>query len=351
MPYIKLSSLLQAYSKLSLNYIEKVLYIPGIYRYIPGLVDIEQRKLISFGRSSYVLSLPQPWIRKHSLEKGSNLAIEELNEGLLIVPQHLERKSVDKEIHIKTDNKPADIVKREIASAYIRGFNTFVISGYDVKDKSREIRSLIQYLMALEIVEESATRIVAKDFLNIKEVSIGNFIRKIDTILRSMFNDIKSTDKALLRNAVSRDEDINRLTFLIQRAIKLSLKDPGTAKQISETPETLLEHWRMATHLERIGDNLKEIAHLIVRKEHDEKFQKAIEILLQGIEGQYLLIMKAYHEKDEEIALHATLKKNEIMEKGNKLMHKSKDPDFQLLVDRIKQLAFTVNHFARIVYI
>jgi len=312
---------------------------------------MEQRKLISFGRSSYVLSLPQSWIRKHSLEKGSNISIEELNEGLLIVPQYLERKAVDKEIHIKTDNKPVDIVKREIASAYIRGYNTFVISGYDVKDKSKEIRSLTQYLMALEIVEESATRIVAKDFLNIKEVSIDNFIRKIDVILRSMFNDIKTTDEALLKNTISRDIDINRLTFLIQRAIKLSLKDPHIAKQISETPETLLEHWRMSSHLERIGDNLKEIAQLMAYKKPDQKHQTTTKELLQKIESQYLLIMKAYHEKDEEIALHATLMKNEIMEKGIKLMHKCKDPDFQLLIDRIKQLAFTVNHFARIVYV
>jgi len=312
---------------------------------------MENRRLISFGRSSYVISLPQLWIKKHKLEKGANIAIEELNEGLLIFPQELEKKQINNEIIIRTENKPIDTIRREIASAYIRGFNTFIITGNDVKDKAGEISAFIQYLMALEIVEQTSNKIVAKDFLNIKEVSLENFVRKIDVSLRSMFQDVKNQDISVLKHTIKRDEDINRLTFLIQRAIKLGLKEPSVAKQINETPETLLQYWRLVSHLERIGDDLKEIAGIIVSKKIPPKLQKSAETFLSEIEQQYVMIVRAYYEKDEKIALEATTMKESIMEKGNKLLEKSKDPSFVLLVDRMKHLAFNVNHFARIVYI
>ncbi|MEM3126567.1 MAG: phosphate uptake regulator PhoU [Candidatus Woesearchaeota archaeon] len=312
---------------------------------------MEQRKLISFGRSSYVLSLPQLWVKKHNLEKGNNLSIEELNEGLLIFPGEIKRKNADNEIVIKTENKNIDIIRREIASAYIRGYNTFIISGFDVKDKADNISKFIQYLMALEIVEQSSNKIVAKDFLNIKEVSLESFIRKIDVILRSMFQDLKISDRSIIKNIIKRDEDVNRLTFLVQRAVKIAIKEPAIAKQLGENPESLLQYWRIATHLERTGDVLKAIATTLLDKKIDPKLQKTAESFFDEIEKQYLMIAKAYHEKDEKMAINATQMKNDIIEKGDKLMQKIKDPSFLLIVDKMKYLAFQVNHFARIVYI
>ena len=45
---------------------------------------MEYRKLISFGKSSFVVSIPKPWINKQNLKKGDVLYFEETEENLIL---------------------------------------------------------------------------------------------------------------------------------------------------------------------------------------------------------------------------------------------------------------------------
>ena len=66
---------------------------------------MDYRKLIKFGSSSYVVSLPGSWLKKNKLSKGDIIHLEEDGDSRLILHSTIEKKSDEKEILIETGNK------------------------------------------------------------------------------------------------------------------------------------------------------------------------------------------------------------------------------------------------------
>ena len=45
---------------------------------------MEPRKIIQFGNSSYVITLPQDWMKENNLDKGDKLNVTESGETLIL---------------------------------------------------------------------------------------------------------------------------------------------------------------------------------------------------------------------------------------------------------------------------
>ena len=86
------------------------------------------RKLISFGKNSYVISLPKQWIKDCNLKKGDLIHVEESSDSLIVSPQSSEAKTEDKELTIYVDGKDIKQIKREIIGGYIRNNTTIIIN-------------------------------------------------------------------------------------------------------------------------------------------------------------------------------------------------------------------------------
>src|SRR3989344_3432259 len=177
-----------------------------------GVCMEDYRKIIKFGKSSYVVSLPTDWVKRNKLEKGDSLFINEnLNNELVFNPRPFEGRAGKKQITIHIDGKDKSRIKREIVSAYLNNYNIIKTEG-DTAKYGGYVRDAIKNLMALEIVEE--------------------IIRKIDTITKSMMLDVKTIDgKGDSENLMQRDEQINRLVYLIMRTMRFTLDNPGMANK------------------------------------------------------------------------------------------------------------------------
>ena len=193
------------------------------------------RRLVKSGASSYTISLPKEWLEKNKLKKGNLLYIKEKSlSELLISPQSIVEPSKVREKTINIDNKELGSIEREITSAYINNHNIIRIIGRSLIDKTKEIRRILHNFTALEIAEQGAEKIVAKDLLNLKEVSIDSTIRRMDMIIRSMMHDlIEVRNNGISENIQFRDFDVNKLYFLLFRLIKGSLNDPVLASYFS----------------------------------------------------------------------------------------------------------------------
>ena len=53
---------------------------------------MEFRKLIKFGKSSFVISLPKKWLEKNKLKKGDLLYVSENENGLSLTSKDNEKK-------------------------------------------------------------------------------------------------------------------------------------------------------------------------------------------------------------------------------------------------------------------
>ena len=202
-------------------------------KYDPEAILIEPRRLIQFGKSSLVVSIPKDWSTKHKLKKGDLVYLEDKNPSLQINPVPKEDFGSEiKEITIESDSKDVRMLQDAITAAYINNYNVITVKGDNLKDHAQDVRHIIHNLMALEIMEQGANKIVAKDFLNMKQTSIPSLLRKMDLITREMMLDLKKikTEQDWI-NIHQRDEDVNRLSYLIYRAVRHAIQSGITSKE------------------------------------------------------------------------------------------------------------------------
>lgn len=316
---------------------------------------MEYRKIIGFGKSSFVLSLPKPWLEKNKLKKGDLVSVDSReNDLILSSKKEAESGSKQKEIIIDTNGKDIDHIKREIIPAYMHNYNTIIIKGKDLTSKAKEIRDILHNLMALEIMEQSSERIVAKDFLDMEKISIKNMIRKVDVIIREMIIDSKELlaqkdyDNSLYDNIVHRDDDINRLSYLIFRTIRFSLDNPIIEKKHNITVKDLVMWWRITEHLESLGDEIKVLCrHFQYLKKKQSK--NLLLEYLDSVQSLYLETLKAIHNKNINIALAMGKKKNNLLNKFEKSFF-AQENHLCMATEHIKNMVVAINKAGRALY-
>ena len=310
---------------------------------------MEYRKLIKFGNSSSVISIPKSWLERNKVCKGDLLYLEEKGDELSIHPNKKEIVSEDKEITIDVTKKDYDAIQREVVSAYINNFSTIRMIGSDLSKKSEDIREILHGLVALEIMEQSPEKIIAKDFLNIKEASIDGIIRKIDIIIRSMFIDCKEMKG--YENLKSMDQDVNRLHFLVLRAVRYANKNPMALKQYGLTQQQLMDGWWVVINLEKIADELKRVSNFIKKANFSKVEGKDVKEIIDDIENAYLSTMKSYYDDNNKLALERAKTKRPLLMKCEDMLEKYKTKPFAgNVAERLKSAIVHIHEIVRLMY-
>lgn len=308
------------------------------------------RKLVKAGAASYTLALPKEWILENSLNKGDILYIRKVsNSELLISTEAKTEKSSPREITINIENKNSGTLHRELTSAYINNYDTICITGENVYRHAAEIRKSLSDFVALEITEQTSSKIIAKDMLNIKEVSIEKTIRRMDNIVRSILNDIIASDIEMAESIGFRDQDINRLYFLLFKIIKTSLRQPDVAKLVGiDNYADILSLWYMTLNLESISDNALEIFSLSVGVKNEAYFNE-LSGLYKSLDKSFLEVMKSYHNKDKALADTVALGRSIIISRCSELSEKIDNNVVTKLTENIKEIENCICNIARIV--
>lgn len=275
---------------------------------------MDLRKIIKFGKSSYVVSLPKSWLEKNKLEKGDVVNLEEVDNNIVMIPSSLNRKKTLLSTELDVSKLEIRDIKRRIISAYIQNYNVIHIFGKNLKEKSKGIKDAIQNIMALEVMEETTDKIVAKDFLRIEELSLLDLLKRMDIITRAMYLDMmKISEEDFVESIVNRDHDVNRLSFLMYRSIQYYLENPSFAKEKNFSSKKLITYSSAVRNVERVADNCKRIAKLIVKVKLSKKEFEQLKKLLNTVYIVYEEIMKALYKDDLEKAFALANKKRDLM--------------------------------------
>ena len=313
---------------------------------------MEHRKLIKFGNSSHIVSLPNTWLKKNGLSKGDTLYLEENGNNELILSSQKKEKTIEeKQITIETDSKQKKEVSREIISAYINNYKTIKLVGKNIEKKSKEIREILKSLSGIEVLEQTKDNIIAKDFINMENISLMHLIRRMDILTRNMLNDAKdSLQKEVYQSLMQRDEDINRLVFLAYRVAKFSIENPD--KVINDKTQTIdfAILWQIADHLERFADETKRSSRFLMKLGKTIPEKKEIESIFKEIDNCYITTMKSFYAKDNKLALNIADMTKKLIEKCDKLSNKTKEKNIVILAERLKTMMDHLRTIARLIY-
>lgn len=313
---------------------------------------MESRKIIKFGKTSHVVSLPKEWLKNNSLQKGDIIYFDEVKNNLVLRPKSFSKKKILKSIEIDTSKLEIRDIERRIISSYIQNYNVIRLFGKDIHLKSKDIKDSIQNLMALEIMEETSEIIVAKDFLKMEELSPLDLIKRMDIITRAMLLDcIKKSDIDLINSLYERDKDVNRLTFLLFRIIQNLLENQTEASQKGFNPKTLLKYNNLVRSIERIADSCKRISKLKRKIKFEKKQEEEINKFINLLYSYYIDVMKSFYKKDSKKALFLANHKRELILQTKQLNEDYwKIKNMCLLIEKFKDLIDSCHNITRDLY-
>ncbi|USN45135.1 MAG: AbrB/MazE/SpoVT family DNA-binding domain-containing protein [Candidatus Woesearchaeota archaeon] len=271
---------------------------------------MEYRKLIKFGKNSFVISLPKSWIEKNHLKKSDLLYLAVESDQLVITPEPKTGMNEERELSVDVDRVVPGSLRRRLKSSYIDNYHVITFFGKTIPQQADHIREEVNDLMALEIVEQTPTKIVAKNYLNMNEISLSETLRKVDNILRYEFvilkniltKKIEGTKEDVIKEAYRMDGDINRLMFLLLRTVKFlsNTAEISRGKNVINN-EDLLRIWMLISVLEKIGDELKRLIKKLISAKQLVK-EKDLLFIVDQIEDAFKQAMKSFYLKDVELA-------------------------------------------------
>jgi phosphate uptake regulator len=226
---------------------------------------METRKVQVTGGSTYTVSLPKDWATANDVSAGSVVEFHDEEDLLVLTPQAEDEHTVGAlDIGEQTD---ADELTRAVMTMYVSGFDVIRLESSRITaDQRRTIRDATQRLVGLEVIEETGERVVLQDLLDSSELSVNNAITRMRLVSLAMLEDaveaLVSDDDDLAQDVIERDDDVDRLWYMVSRVFRTILRNPSEAAEIGFPRDTCFDFQSSARQLERIADHATKIAEL-----------------------------------------------------------------------------------------
>ncbi len=313
---------------------------------------LEYRKLIKFGNSSHVISLPNVWLKKNNMHKGDVIYLEQNGHNELILTSEKKENNIAiKEITISLANKSDYDIKREITAAYTNNFKKINIIDNNLEEKYNLIKEALHNLIAVEILDHTSSKLVLQDFLDMNNVSIKNIIRRLDILIRAMLIDSRNTKKKDLYNSLmKRDEDVNRLTILASRVVNYYLEHPEKIKA-EESLRDIVKFNIISDHMERLADETKRIARVFRELKASKELCEKIDLAYQILEKTYSKVMHSFYQNDQETAFQASKAiREKVIEIIKSAYEEAKNKESAIILEKLKTMANHIKIIARAIY-
>lgn len=258
---------------------------------------MDTRKLQVSGHSTYLLSLPKSWVKTNNIQKGDKVRLRLQPDGtILLTPEYTKRHHHEIELVIK-DN--SESLFRKFIGMYLAGYQVIHLK-YDENidhKRKREIKDLIRRISGLEILDEKPDGITMQDLLDSSLFSPEKALKRMHLLVRNMLRDtvraLENGDGTLVKDITSRDNEVDRLYWLVTRQYNLILQDIWFSEKLSITPQQGLGFLLMARALESIADHSTKIASKIgeqftVNDDLNNEIEKVVSKLVTLMESSVM---------------------------------------------------------------
>jgi len=225
------------------------------------------RRVQMTGGSSYIITLPKDWVKKLKIQKNDQVGLITQSDGTLLITPKIERETTQKDKEFDVSNiTNQNFLLRHLIGAYISGYNSIIIKSSTRMSPTLKmtVRNFTQTTIGQEIVEETDNQIVVKDILNPAEMPFDRTIKRMHIIVKGMHEDIliaiQRNDKNLAEDVLSRDNEVDRLHWLVARQHNIILQNVSFAEKMGITIELATTSFLISRIIERIGDHVIKIA-------------------------------------------------------------------------------------------
>jgi len=245
---------------------------------------------------TFFITLPKDWVKEYDIKHGATLEIEIRRDGALIIyPPHGGYESRLDKVTVLYSKGQLSTLKDFILGAYLLGYSMIDViakeGAIDPKDRE-EIRRMVHSFIGLEVLDEDERRMSIRSILDplytdpIKLLNRMAYL--VEDMLRDGFKAILNGDLKLANIVAQRDDEVDRVYFLLIRLLRGALRNPSLADKYMLSLVDYLDYRVAAKIIETIGDIASSLQPYIDRPIHDEDvkevFDKMIDIYRFSIE-------------------------------------------------------------------
>ncbi len=238
--------------------------------------------------SSFLIILPKDWIVRQKLSKGDPVVVAEREDGCLIVDPRLPKAGERKTTTAQIEQN----LRWEITSRYLLGFDEIrIVSEDPITNTQRDdLKRIIKRFVALEVTEEDDHQIVVRCLVDPATLPVNTAMRRMHLITSRMISDslMAYIDglKDLADEVVQRDEEVDRLFFLIVRELRSAIQYPRMSEMMNIAPVEALDFRLAVQYIERIADLAVDVAQR-VGDPVDISLKKKIEPIVEKVSKMF----------------------------------------------------------------
>ena len=220
------------------------------------------RKVQVTGGASFIISLPKEWARSQKIGKNDPLGVLIQEDGTLLITPKIPGGKVQRE---RTFDVPRGMdpvfLFRLLIAAYIGGYSIIRVTAAERFPPfvRTVVRDFTRMTIGQEVAGETEVSVTIKDLLNPVEMPLDRTISRMAVIVRSMHRDalgaLLDANSSLATDVIARDNDVDRLHWLVARQFNLILSDPDLARSMKITPGMASRFYLLSRLIERIGDH------------------------------------------------------------------------------------------------
>lgn len=223
------------------------------------------------GEGTILVSLPKAWVKKNGIKKGDTLSVDELSARKLVVKPYEGKEDEKKQVTIEYTGEDLSQVANDVTGAYLLGYDIIRVVGSRVisREDRSGIKATIGRLVGLEIMDEDSKKMTMQFLLEPTAIIPSQIVLRMSGILDGMLKDVAEAlskrDPRLLALVAERDDEVDRLYFLLVRATRAAIVRPDVAEGYGLSPVDLLDYRVLASFLESIGDAVSELSRTMHR--------------------------------------------------------------------------------------
>jgi len=223
------------------------------------------RKIQQTPSGTFFVCIPKDWAERYGLKRGSVVAVNETSDGKLLIDPEYGAVPSPRTIVLK----PGPYLSREIIGKYLLGFDIIRVEGKEpISFEVREsVKKTASRLVGLEIVEEDYSKIVLQCLLEPSGFPPEKILRRGYSIVAGMHRDVVNAlvdgDLSMAKSVIARDEEVNRLYFLLVRILRTIIQNPSLSEKLGVQPIECLDYRLVASLVETIGDECVRTAYKV----------------------------------------------------------------------------------------
>jgi len=244
---------------------------------------MDLRKIQRTTGGTFFVCLPKDWAERNGLDRGSVVSISETSDGSLGVnPKY----NIERALKLAMIT-PSFLLDRKIIEKYLLGYDIIRVQTKDrISPMDRErVKQASTRLVGLEIIEEDHSKIVLQCLLEPSTFPPQKILRREYSIVSGIHRDAVSAllegNVELAKNVVARDNEVNRLYFLLVRVLRTVIQHPELSKKLGILPIDCLDFRLAASLVESIGDHSAAIGETVIKLDGTKLIGILSEIVLK----------------------------------------------------------------------